>query len=51
MGFNKDGLERFGAVAASHVGEDKVPDWSRWWHPATMCTWRRSGRSRSAEAG
>ena len=25
MGFNKDGLERFGAVAASHVGEDKVP--------------------------
>ena len=25
MRFNKDGLERFGAVAASHVGEDKVP--------------------------
>jgi hypothetical protein len=25
MGLNKDGLERFGAVAASHVGEDKVP--------------------------
>jgi CubicO group peptidase (beta-lactamase class C family) len=25
MGFNKDGLERFGAVAASHVGGDKVP--------------------------
>jgi CubicO group peptidase (beta-lactamase class C family) len=25
MGLNKDGLDRFGAVAASHVGEDKVP--------------------------
>jgi CubicO group peptidase (beta-lactamase class C family) len=25
MGLNKDGLERFGAVAASHVGEGKVP--------------------------
>ena len=25
MGLNKDGLERFGAVAASHVGVDKVP--------------------------
>jgi CubicO group peptidase (beta-lactamase class C family) len=25
MGLNKDGLERFGAVAASHVDEDKVP--------------------------
>jgi CubicO group peptidase (beta-lactamase class C family) len=25
MGLNKDGLERFGAVAASHVGDNKVP--------------------------
>jgi len=25
MGLSKDGLERFAAVAASHVGEDKVP--------------------------
>jgi hypothetical protein len=25
MGLSKDGLERFGAVAASHVGNDKVP--------------------------
>jgi CubicO group peptidase (beta-lactamase class C family) len=25
MGLNKDGLERFGAVAASQVGDDKVP--------------------------
>jgi hypothetical protein len=25
MALNKDGLERFAAVAASHVGEDKVP--------------------------
>ena len=25
MGLNKDGLERFAAVAASHVGDDKVP--------------------------
>jgi CubicO group peptidase (beta-lactamase class C family) len=25
MALSKDGLERFGAVAASHVGEDKVP--------------------------
>ncbi len=25
MGLSKDGLERFGAVAASHVGDDKVP--------------------------
>jgi CubicO group peptidase (beta-lactamase class C family) len=25
MGLNKDGLARFGAVAASHVGDDKVP--------------------------
>jgi CubicO group peptidase (beta-lactamase class C family) len=25
MGLNKDGLERFDAVAASHVGQDKVP--------------------------
>jgi CubicO group peptidase (beta-lactamase class C family) len=25
MGLNKDGLDRFGAVAASHVGDDKVP--------------------------
>jgi len=25
MGLNKDGLERFGAIAASHVGDDKVP--------------------------
>lgn len=25
MGLSKDGLERFDAVAASHVGEDKVP--------------------------
>jgi hypothetical protein len=24
MGLNRDGLARFGAVAASHVGEDKV---------------------------
>jgi CubicO group peptidase (beta-lactamase class C family) len=24
MGLSKDGLARFGAVAASHVGEDKV---------------------------
>ena len=25
MGLDKDGLERFGAVAASHLGEEKVP--------------------------
>ena len=25
MGLSKDGLERFDAVAASHVGEDRVP--------------------------
>jgi CubicO group peptidase (beta-lactamase class C family) len=25
VALNKDGLERFAAVAASHVGEDKVP--------------------------
>jgi CubicO group peptidase (beta-lactamase class C family) len=25
MGLNKDGLEQFGAVAASHVADDKVP--------------------------
>jgi CubicO group peptidase (beta-lactamase class C family) len=25
MGLNKDGLERFASVAASHVGDDKVP--------------------------
>lgn len=25
MGLSKDGLERFAAVAASHVGDDKVP--------------------------
>ena len=25
MGLNKDGLKRFSAVAASHVGDDKVP--------------------------
>lgn len=25
MGLNKDGLARFGAVAASHLGEEKVP--------------------------
>lgn len=25
MGLNKDGLERFGVVAGSHVGDDKVP--------------------------
>ena len=25
MALNRDGLERFAAVAASHVGEDKVP--------------------------
>jgi CubicO group peptidase (beta-lactamase class C family) len=25
MGLKKDGLERFGVVAASHVGDDKVP--------------------------
>lgn len=25
MGLSKDGLERFDAVAASHVGDDKVP--------------------------
>ena len=25
MGLNKDGLDRFGAVAASHVGDHKVP--------------------------
>jgi CubicO group peptidase (beta-lactamase class C family) len=25
MGLNKDGLDRFAAVAASHVGDDKVP--------------------------
>src|SRR5439155_24993760 len=25
MGLSKDGLARFAAVAASHVGEDKVP--------------------------
>ena len=25
MGLNKDGLQRFDAVAASHVGDDQVP--------------------------
>ena len=25
MGLNQHGLERFAAVAASHVGDDKVP--------------------------
>ena len=25
MGLNEDGLRRFGAVPASHVGDEKVP--------------------------
>ena len=25
MGLNEDGLRRFGAVAASHVGDEEVP--------------------------
>src|SRR5262249_61842071 len=51
MALNKDGLERFAAVAAWHVGEDKVPglaglgahggDVRGGWLVALSAGWRR----------
>jgi CubicO group peptidase (beta-lactamase class C family) len=48
MGLSKDGLQRLAAVAASHVGNDKVPGLVRWLQAAARCTLRRLGRSQSA---